>query len=428
MRFRRRARMARPRVRRAASAGVPLAVVFVICAAAVGAQTKTPAGAGQAPAKPKFRRNAKPTDPFGKPFQFFVPQWSVELQGEIREVLDRAAVLERIWRNAEDRGFDDEGRPTCRAPRWDELLAQMKPKLKLLAGHLGLVLRDHVRADRRRAAHFASLFVPRIQDVLDLVSYLPYEPDFSVRRDGLARVPPFVEHHAGARKPDGRYAYRFDYVPFADLARTNWIPDRVLALRVLTALARVRREDAAEAARRIQGTLRQNLGSKREALRRATREFLTALDPKHPCPVPAAEAQSHLEALLRRLFPDIDVRGGLCLIYPGPDRDAIVAKGRAWLSSGKAAFRDQVSLKDPAGMIAYGIRLHAPPPPLDKLGLKEGWLLTALDGEPLFTAQDIIRILKKRIAFGARSFLLEWVDEEGRRRARRYVLMKPRKP
>ncbi len=370
------------------------------------------------------KRNAKPRDPFKAPFRFFVPRWSIELKGEIRAVLEEAKVLERIWSSAKDRAFDEEGRPTCKTGGFEKRVAAFRARLGTMAGHLGLVLRDHVRTDWRRAAHFASFFVPRVQDSLDLFSYLPYEPDFGARRTAIPRILPFLRAQAGRRGENGKLRYSFDYQPYVDLCRVRWTPDRRLAFRVLGTLAKADRDSVAEAARFLKPWIEKALVSGDKSPRREVVLFLNALDPDARIPSSPEEAVAAYRGLIRRLFPDILLKDGLCEIRPGRDRDRLVEVGREWIRSGKVGFRDQVSVEGSPLGVAYGLRLRKIPEPVDRLGLKEGDLLTALDGQPILSPEDLLTALEARLRAGARSLVLEWIDAKGKRRARRFLLLR----
>lgn len=374
--------------------------------------------------------------PFARPFRYRNPSEDGDLSKNraLAKLLQDLTVLQQNLSAAADRAVDEDGRPTCASPHFQKLRDELRRRLARQGGALKwLLLRDRSTA-RRRACYFGALFLPETQDTLHLLRYPPHEPRSALRHEAIRWAIPFLEkqlplQHADAGgKPRGAFVYEFHPLPWVDLTRAPLATDRALAYDVLAIFARARPEQAPETALMMAPWMADNLRSRHATLRAASRRFVTALEPEVRMPDDDERSVELWNKVLRLNFPDIHLRGGLCDLYPGPDLDRLVEVGETLLRRSELGRIDRVALKTKLGTRnRIGIRLRALPPPLDRLGLEEGDLLTALNGTPIASCGELLKMIEQGLDAKRRSFLLEWVDKDNVQRARQYRLAERRR-
>ncbi len=395
----------------------------------------------QTPSPNSPEQNYKPIDPFKKPFEFFTPKYSKTLTSvspkagagpnPALRLLQNAEHLLKIWVADKSRTFDAEGRPWSKIPDFERILKKFRPQLTRQAGYLLFVLSNFSASHFRRAAHFAALFLPTPQETLYLLPYAPYEPDFGIRREALSRMIPFLDRHLNPKTPDGQRApyYIFDPIPFLNLCRASWVPDRILAFKVLTVLARYRPKDAAVGLRRIRPWIQKSLEDKSPYLQKAAKALIRTLE-ANPTAGPLediSDCMSRLDLAIDRELPRVFLQGGLCEIF-SPDTEpmkALAKEGLAWIQSGKVGFVDTVRIVGSKyKRSTRGLRLRKVPKPLQVFGLQEGDCITAINGFPIRNHQDLAKTLKERLRHLPTSITVEWVGDKGHEKARRYAIYK----
>gem|GEM_PF-3187799 len=393
-------------------------------------------------------QNYKPIYPFKKPFQFFNPKYAktptetTQRAGSAPQggllLLREAEHLLRIWISDKSRGFDEEGRPWSHIPDFERLLKKFQPKLHHQAGYLLFVLSNFSASQHRRAAHFASFFLPKTQETLYLLPYAPYEPDFGIRREALSRMIPFLDHQLNPEKPDGQKApnYIFDPIPFLDLCRASWVPDRILAFKILAIYAKYRPKDAAVGLKRIRPWIKKSLEDKSPYLRNAVKALIRSFEgaskasttPGDTSPLEnTTDCLSHLDQIIDRELPLVNLQGGLCeILAPQAKRMKTLAQeGITWIESGKAGFLDTVPVVGSRfKKSTQGLRLRKIPKSLQIFGLQEGDCITAINGFPIRSTQALAKALRESLKRFPTSLTLEWVGPKGHERARRYAIYK----
>jgi len=381
----------------------------------------------------------RPSNPFLAPFRFNVPA-GFPVNEAMKLQLAKVKQLRAIYMQADDKGFDDEGRPYCSVAKFVELRQELSKSLSGQSGYLFLIALNSESLDWRQSAYWAAFLLPEIDEIFDLAAIIPYEPHTAIRQEALTMASRFLPKYFSQRgkllrdvpgykktkrnllKATNAYTYDFRVISYADLLRSSNVNDRLLALRVLTDFAKQRRDHAVELLR-VAGTWFTSCAtSKTPALAAAARGFFDAIDDDPPCPTDPDAARAHCAKLIRKIFPDIRLRGGLCDLYPGPDLDKIVATVRGLLASGEIGepartFERSGKTKYPR----YGMEI-AGDEALKKIGLTSGAVLTAINGVPIKDGPQLLATIEKLWTKKCRSFTLEWVDEQHAARAVRYVV------
>ena len=394
------------------------------------------------PTNPEFpEQNYKPIYPFKKPFRFFAPKYSKTLtsvptkpgsySNQALAFFNKAEHLLKIWVADKSRSFDQEGRPWSKIPDFRRILKEFQPQLSQQAAYLLFVISNFSAAHLRRAAHFAALLLPKPQETLYLLPYAPYEPDFGIRREALARMIPFLDRQLNPKTPDGKRApyYIFDPIPFLDLCRASWVPDRILAFKVLTVFARYRPQEAAVGLKRIRPWIQKSLEDKDPYLNKAVKVLIRTLegDQKAGPLGNLSDCMARLDLAINRELPLIHLQGGFCEIF-NPQTTRIQALGREglrWIESGKAGFTDAVRVVGSNfRKSARGLRLRKVPKDLQVFGLQEGDCITAVNGFPIRDHLALAKALKERLKHLPASVTVEWIGRKGHEKARRYVIYK----
>lgn len=423
---------------KAHSLGAPALVSLLIWSFSTPLPGQSPSPQANVPS-PLDSSNYKPIDPFNKPFQFFLPKFTVTsaksgdpARGGGLRLLQDAEHLLKIWMADKSHSFDEEGRPWSDLPDFAKLLKKLRPQLTRQGGYLLMVAANFASSHYRRAAHFASLFLPSPQETFDLLPYAPYEPDFGIRREAIARMLPFLERHLNPKVEKGKPKppeYIFDPIPFLDLSRASWVPDRILAFKVLTIYAKHRPKDAAVGLRRIRPWIQKSLEDKSPFLQKATRRLIRTLegDPKTAPLGSAKESLERFDQAIEKWLPNVLVQGGICEIFSpqSPKMRVLAQKGLDWIESGKVGFPDTVPVVGSTfRKAARGLRLRKVPKALRVFGLQEGDCITAINGLPIRDSRTLAQILRKTLKHIPCSITVEWVGTEGREKARRYVVYK----
>lgn len=388
------------------------------------------------PAKPQSPQGAqsprakKEEKPFSKPFRFRVVKEDPDLASrkEFLEIMANLNHMQGVWKGAPDRGYDETGRPHTKQAGFERLRDKVTKQLARQGGMLKWILLNDRSPSRRRACFFGSLFVPEVQDGVHLLRYIPHEPQTTLRADAIAFSRAFLEKQLAEPKTDrqGRsrgYRYLFDVVPWVDLTRAPTATDRVRAFEVLTSVVRARPTVGSSIAAMMQRWIADNLTAKQPAVRKATRAWVEAFEPEAKMPGDDRGALALWSRILRKHFPDVRLRGGLCELYPGPDLDKIAEVGERLLRLDKLGKTKHVSIKTRLGtQHRVGVRLAAIPEPLDKLGMKEGDIVTAVNGTPITSCGDLLRVIERHLAKGNRTLLVEWIGKDESTRARSYIL------
>jgi hypothetical protein len=387
-------------------------------------------------------QNYKPLNPFNKPFQFFTPHYSKTPTGKPNQagspanralnLLRNAEHLLKIWMADKSRSFDKEGRPWSAIPDFGKLLKKLRPQLSRQTAYLLFVISNFSASHFRRAAHFGALFLPRAQDCLYLLPYAPYEPDFGIRREALSRMIPFLNHHLGTKEtenPGKAPEYIFDPIPFLDLCRASWVPDRILAFKILAIYAKNRPKDAAVGLQRIRSWIKKSLEDKSPFLRKAVKNLIRTLEasPDTPPLGNTADCLLRLDQAISKHLPRVLLQGGFCEIFSpqGNEMQSLAKKGLSWVKSGKIGFPEKVRvIGSRFRKVSRGLRLRKVPKDLRVFGFREGDCITAINGFPIKDHLTLALSLQQALKRLPASITVEWVGTKGHERARRFHVYK----
>jgi hypothetical protein len=398
----------------------------LILLAPIGGAAQEPGAAAQQPRDWRL--------PFRSPDTNLVPP---------EEMYEKLRVMYEIARKAEPakRSFDARGVEVIDDPAWQKLHDELM-QMPQDAGYLSLVMRDSRSVGDRAIAFYGAFYVPDAQVVLQLIEHIPGEPGRSIREEAYPRAIAFLRVHlpktnpgdleewlrtktgpAGEKPPrPGDPSYALDPTPFVALLGVDDTRDQVQGLWFLRKCVEIRPELAEDYLALSKEMLRALFVSREKMVREAAQEFVKVADPRHRTlpgvDAPPEEVAVWFEAVLYDAFPPIRrVSAGLVDLYPSDDLDQVVALGEKGLADGSLAQGAVGSTKK--GGNYRGIAIRALPEPLDKLGLEIGWVITAINGTPVGSAAELLDLFR-RTSHSRRSFLVEFVDSEGRTGAIEY--------
>ncbi|HMQ20949.1 MAG TPA: hypothetical protein PKE00_00560 [Planctomycetota bacterium] len=364
--------------------------------------------------------------PFSQPFRTVQPKTSFELSKDWQQLLGDGHEMYRLWRESPSRGFDEHGRPTSAEKHYATLRERVSKQLDRQGGMLRAYRTDEVAAARRQTWAFLSLFVTPEQDAVDLLRYLPYEPDAGVRQAVIECSLPFLAAQARATEDgDASIAKHFvDAAPWIDLTRAPEARDRILGLTALTEIAKARRVAMRATLPYMKRWFPDLLRSKSELLRQKARDFVATLEPQASFPKDIEASVDYFERVYKQLFPPIRLNQGRCELHPSPELDALVEVGRAFLADASMTKRESAVVRTKlATFEKLGFRILRLPEGLDKVGFAVGDIITTLDGLGTTNAKDMLAELERGFAAGKRRFVVEWVDTKGVERVRTFEVM-----
>ncbi len=370
---------------------------------------------------------AKPKKPFSGPFQFANPVDDRKLEGEMAKIASASEHVRDRYTRAVEKDVDESGRPLSQTAFYIKLRDQLIELLDRKGGHLRWLIQNNKSATLRRACYFGSLFVPNVQDAMHLLRYIPYEPVKSVRQTAIAQALPFLRMQLGLRSAPGSkaaFALSFDMIPWVDLTRSPHASDRVLAFRVLTVLANARPRMGVEALGKMRKWTPSLLNSKHDGIATAIRAFIQTVEPEARMPKERGDAAiAYWRRVMDKLFPAINIDGGIGVLYLGEELDAVVAKAVPLLRHAKLGKAVSLSLPGKFGMQhRAGVKLAALPDPLNKLGLATGDTITSINGTPVPSCADLLDAIQQILDAKGRVFTVEWLDAKKVARARRYEI------
>ena len=123
---------------------------------------------------------------------------------------------------------------------------------------------------------------------------------------------------------------------------------------------------------------------------------------------------------MRKLFPDIRIRGGLVDLHEGAELRKVLADLEQLCKEKKLGFGDSQKI-GPKGRkrTMRGIRLRDYPA-IKAIGLEDGLLLTAINGTPTLDPQSIPMLIGKMLETRQHTFAVTFVDGKGTERVLQY--------
>jgi hypothetical protein len=351
---------------------------------------------------------------------------------------------------AEQRSFEN-GVEIVDEPTWQkhyEALLEMQQD----AGYVSLVLRESMHVVDRAIAMYGMFYVPEPAYVFNLIEHIPGEPSRSLREDGYRRAIEYLAVHLAMRNEGdldewrqlkvgpagqppprpGDYSYGFDPAPFFALLdpklesggereKSEATKDHVQVLWFLGRCIELRPALAAPYLDATKDRLRELLVSGEQMQRDAVKAFMQICDPEGrtvPTGNDADELLLWFDEVVHTVLPPIrHVSEGLVELHPSTDRDRLVEVGAAGLRDGTLG--SPANGQTDQGAFYRGLRIAKTPPPLDELGLPVGATITAINGTPLATPADLLRLLETRLKV-ERALFVEFVDPSGTLRAKEF--------
>jgi hypothetical protein len=400
------------------------------------------------------KKNPLPLYPFTSDFQFWTHQIDYRLEDELRTGLRK---LLAYYNGGDKRGTDKKGRPFVEHPRFAELRDELLPKLRRSGGWFAQILKDARSIEDRRLAAFGLFFCGDVQNVIWGIAYGAYEPQDVLRRQFLDWSYAFVNKALGERfseedaknvypptpenrqrVQEGKLRYELVHVhtkpvtyertvvywtdTWLNMLRAPKAQERILAMRMLTTVAQLRPTAAVKTLERGRTWIESSLTVGNDGVRAATRDFVTALDPENPCPEESEAARAHFRALLDKIFPEIEVVGGLGKLYDGDQLQQIVKLGAELLRTSRAGYPARGKTKRMGREVTiYGVKLNPLPKELEVLDLPTGTLIHSLGGTPVRSCAELLQVLRAKVKAKSTAFVIEYLDPDGEAKVRRYV-------
>lgn len=404
-----------------------LAALF---AAALQAPCQSPAATAQTPQELEVDWRM----PFRSPQTNTAPPEELYRQLRPMYAIAKAAMPDR--RSLDATGAEQIDDPAWRAAREEIAGAEFE------IGYLSLVIRESRSVNDRALAFYGGFYCPDPRWVFSIIEHIPGEPDRAIRADAFARAVDYLSVQFGRRnegdlaewqalkvgpageKPPkpGEFSNSLDPAPFVAMLFLKEPVDVRQALWFLARAAEFRPAFGRAALDMARERLPRLIATDDDAVRHAVADFLAAVDPD-PERVPPEDLTGEdltewLDQVLYALFPPIRrISDGLFELWPGADRDQLVAVGSGILRNGSAG--EPATGRTAAGQPWSGMRIAMLPEPLDRLGLAVGDAITAIDGMPVARPAQVLRALEAA-AKHRRGTLVEFVTAAGRSGALEY--------
>lgn len=374
--------------------------------------------------------------PFRNPSQKLDPPENMYRELQVMLARSRASGVEPY--------FNKDGIEVCDDNTWREAHRRLLALERQDAGYLSQVIRLSGSVEDREIALYGMYYNRDLSLVMQLINHIPGEPVRRLREDGYLRAARFLsaqlpKKNAGSLeewkkirvgpggtmppKP-GEFTFEFDEFPFFMLLNTDSPIDQRQALWFLGEVVKARPstwKDYLAAASPVLYPLALHDDA---GVRQSTRDFIALLDPdgeKRKAPgddAPDSEINAWLDAIMYDIFPPIrHISPGLVDLYPSDDLKAIMATGTRLLQDGSLGDPTSGKTKGKTPTYYRGLRIARMPEPLDMLGLKVDWVVTAINGRPVASCAEILNVLKAEK--WRRSFMVEYIAD-GKQHAKEF--------
>lgn len=340
---------------------------------------------------------------------------------------------------------DKQGRETVDHDAWRAALGKVE-SLGLDAGYLAAIIRTSKHGDDRDLAFYGMFFARSVDDVMNLISHIPGEPDVRIRQRAFPRAIAFMRAHLGQkfgsltddqkkamvaampqpgspaaksagitrlpRDDDHLFGNQLRLAPFIQLLDLDDATDQAQALWFLKECFLIRKDLASMWLEPALPRIRQLLVTGERPVQDEAIGLLHAIGPKNLRGVSPVQDRATLEAwateATRELFPPIRrFSEGLLALFPSPERDRIVAAGREALTGGEAV---RAQRKDDSWY--SGWRASRLGEDLQPLGLPAGAVITAVNGAPVKDGRSLLALLERHLAPPLpRKLLVEFVAD-----------------
>jgi len=339
---------------------------------------------------------------------------------------------------------DQDGREVCDHPEWKAAFQRLEAaKGPSYENYLAQIMRRSRSVEDRATAFYGAFFGDHPEHVINLISHIPGEPFRPTREKALARAIPYLRVHLTRRFGDlseteqaelmaGRpqvgspaaksmgitsdptaesFLYALNLKPFAELLLVEDPLDRAQGWWFFKELVQLRRGDVDSWMRPMVLRMRRAAVSDNKVERNEVFGLLAAIDPQRRSPPPIdAEGDAltdWINDVIESVFPPIrTVSEGLVEIYPGRQREELIAVGRDVLRRGGLGEFKADRFEN--GDWYRGIQINALLPPLEKLGLPVGAVLCSLNGQPITGEKQLLDAVTKQLTAGAVSLIVEY--------------------
>ncbi|MCA8942347.1 MAG: HEAT repeat domain-containing protein [Planctomycetes bacterium] len=349
-------------------------------------------------------------------------------------------------KNRELCSFDENGIEICDHPAWRKAYASLGKEERFDLGWLSQIIRLSATDGDRQLALYGMFYSPDRATVAQMINHIPGEPLLQLRQEAYPRAIAFLRAELPRRNPGdleewknmrvgpagklppkpGEYTYEFDPVPYLALLGVDSPIDQRQALWFLGEVVKIRPELGRDLFAAALPALNVLLLHDDRKVREAARDFIVLVDPTKIAPPSIDDDReviaAWLKTIIHEVFPPIrPISPGLIELYPSEDLDAIVAKGTDLLRDG--------SLGDPAsgqtkpsgkyGIKSFyrGLRIARLPAPLDKLTLEVDFVVTSINGQPVASCEDVLKVLERES--NKATFFIEYVAD-GRMQGKEY--------
>ncbi|MHC5064188.1 MAG: hypothetical protein ACYTG5_09460 [Planctomycetota bacterium] len=339
--------------------------------------------------------------------------------------------------------FDEEGRLVCDDLEWQRAFERML-QLRYDPGYVSMVIRESGSVLDRETAMYGAFYGPQVEHTFNLIRHIPGEPVRRIRELGYQLALEFLKVHmpskvtgdveewlatkvgpAGDKGPrPGTFAHELDMVPFIALLEIGDDLDRAQVFWFMSECIRMRPDLGKAYFGYIQLPLRNSLLSENPDLAKNALELVQLIDP-----VERETAASELDGedlllwfddVIYHVYPPIrPINQALTELHASEDLDRLVATGKELLENGTLGDPDNGELK--GGSYYRGLRLLHLPEPLPKLGFAPNQVITAINGEPVTSCEDLLRVLSRLVELKKTSLMVFYVDR-GEERAREFRL------
>lgn len=335
-------------------------------------------------------------------------------------------IMREAARRSPGHSFDANGHPVIDDEQW----LRAKQELDLLGldpGHLAQVIRTSRNADDRALALWGVIYCTNPTDVFNLIAHIPGEPLRNTREAVLPRAVAYLEAHLGrtygdltpeqqaalnlpepgspaarrmgiTRPPlESDRLYGINLQPFFQLLDLNTAHDQAQGLWFLSQCFALRQDLATSWLEPALPRIEQLLVGTNQQVRAQALDLLRTIGPSG-LQVPLADAEEadllqFAKQATDPMFPPIRrTAEGTFLLFPGPEREALIAAGKKALQEGVVS-SGHGKTKD--GHPYHGLRIERVPADLEILALPAGAVITAVNGVPLSNAASLQNLFAK---------------------------------
>lgn len=410
----------------------PMLAVLLSCLAALLPAQEKPPQEKPAQQKPAAQQPAPQQhvafperdilSPFRTPLDVYAPPDELfRLLGIMQTLADASGAA---------KSFDAEGREVVDDERWRKARAEVE-RIGVEAAYLAQIMRLHKGAGDRATAFYGAFFCRNVDDVMNLISHIPGEPERRTRQAAMPRAIAYMQAHLARRfgdldderkkamtagmpeigspaakaagimraPRDEDHLHGVRLVPFfqmldleepIDQAQGLWFLKEVFMLRLDLALVWL--EPALPRVREL-------LGSKDAKVREQAIGLLQAIGPKDLRPAPTddpAALQLWAAEAEKALFPPIrNLNDTIVQLQPSPERDTIVTAGERALAT--SSIGDPFTGQDKDGRWVRGYRIARVPDELKPLAIPTEAVVTSVNGIGITDAASLLRAVREQL-------------------------------